>query len=58
LKTQTGIGLQAGQFEPGYTPSWIMFGPEPVPPQDIRAASPMAYVRPDFNARFREKQEQ
>ena len=42
------IGMQGGQFEPGYSPAWIMFGPEPVPPQDIRTASPMTYVRHDF----------
>jgi acetyl esterase/lipase len=42
------IGMQGGQFEPGYTPAWIMFGPDPVPPRDIRIASPMTYVRHDF----------
>jgi len=42
------IGLQAGEFERGYTPAWILFGPEPVPPRDIRAVSPMTYVRHDF----------
>jgi acetyl esterase/lipase len=42
------IGLQAGQFEPGYTPSWIMYGPEPVPTRDIRMASPMTFVGPHF----------
>jgi acetyl esterase/lipase len=42
------IGLQAGEFEPGYTPSWILFGAEPVAPRDLRAVSPMTYVRHDF----------
>jgi acetyl esterase/lipase len=42
------IGLQGGEFERGYTPAWILFGPDPVPPQDIRAVSPMTYVRHDF----------
>jgi acetyl esterase/lipase len=45
---EPAVGLQAGQFEPGYTPSWILFGPEPVPPRDIRVVSPMTYVRHDF----------
>jgi acetyl esterase/lipase len=42
------IGLQAGEFERGYTPAWILFGPDPVPPHDIRVVSPMTYVRHDF----------
>jgi acetyl esterase/lipase len=42
------IGFQAGQYERGYTPSWSLFGPDLVRPQDIRDASPMTFVRPDF----------
>jgi acetyl esterase/lipase len=42
------IGLQGGEFERGYTPAWILFGPDPVPPQEIRVVSPMTYVGPNF----------